>query len=301
MQYGMADFEGALAKLKQADKMEVGPALRAQIRIYLGAAYLDLGQVKKARRFLRSALDYDPAVELPEDFKTAQKKLFHKIKSRLRGTLAVTASGVAKVRVDNKVLGRTPFRCKLPIGSHRVAVQGPQGAWITEEVLLIPGRVATVRASVEPLRSVRGEQPAAVLGDRPLTVDRTPTSKQGGVWTWILAGSAAALGGAGRGLWLSADADHGEWTRLQDPPQQPVKDAQRLEELEDSIRTKETASWALFGVAGGLAVTAVALFFIEAQPLMRQGGRPTALIPLGAAGINIFTGDSVGVGFTTPF
>jgi len=158
-----------------------------------------------------------------------------------------------------------------------------------------------VRASVEPLRSVRGEQPAAVLGDRPLTVDRTPTSKQGRLWTWILAGSAAALGGAGLGLWLSADADHGEWTRLQDPPQQPVKDAQRLEELEDSIRTKETASWALFGVAGGLAVTAVALFFIEAQPLMRQGGRPTALIPLGAAGINIFTGDSVGVGFTTPF
>ena len=69
-----------------------------------------------------------------------------------------------------------------------------------------------------------------------------------------------AAAGAGLGVWLWADADFGEWEDLQTGPN---LDAARLTELEDGIRTKEIASYALWGTAGALAVTSVVLFILE--------------------------------------
>ena len=254
IQYGLADFESSLDKLKLALSRAKTPETLAKIHLFLGANYMDMGQQKQADGAFLQALKHNPVLKLPEEFKTSQKVAFERVRKQARGELRVTSNIKTRIRVGGVAAGRTPFRGKLAIGSHVVSIMGPKGKWRTETVILFPNRETGLRANFK-------------LATKPKR-HRTPRDKGSGgrIWTWIAAGSAVALAGVGMGLWFAGDSDYSEWQELQVDAATARANHQRLGELEDSIKAKELGAYICFGVAGAVAVTSVVLFFVEGRP-----------------------------------
>ncbi len=252
---GMADFEGSMGKLTRALKLTKNPGMLARIRLYMGANFLDMDKKDEARAAFLGALDHDPTLEAPSDMKTAVRNMFAEIQKGARGTLAVQANLQARVSVDGKEVGKTPYEASVPIGSHLVQLESPRGTKKEQSVVVYPQRRVTVKMNLK--------QPRA----------REKTKKKGGgrIWTWVVGATAVAAAGAGLGVWLWADSDFSAWEEAKDGP---APDEAHLLDLEDGIRTKETAAYALFGTAGALAITSVVLFFLE--PGLGGGEKPKA-------------------------
>lgn len=245
LMYGLADFEGALAKLDQALELSGDARLKARLQVYRAANLLDMKQRDKAQEAVLAALHHDPMVEAPDDLKAVLRQFLQALREQSRGILHVRTEVTCPVFVDGKEVGLTPYSGEMPIGSRLVAVRCKDRPHKEQTVVLFPGRHVTV--------SLRVGKAIAAL----------PEPRGGRVFTWIVGAAAVASAGTGLGLWLSSDADYDEWTSLQDRAQHPVLDETRLTELEDSIRRKEIASYALWGVGGALAITSLVLFFVE--------------------------------------
>lgn len=268
VQYGLADFEAAVKLLDKALAKAKKKTTRAKVLLYLGANYIEMGQEHDADGAFIKALKIRPGLLMPDEFKTRIKKAFRQVKDRSRGTLLVGSKPAgSKIKVDGEDKGTTPRSLKLGIGTHKVAVQGPGGKWKTSEVTIYPDGKARFTATFKQPR-------------RP----KTPKVRQqrgGRLWTWVLAGTAAAAAGVGLGMYLWADAEHDEWLELQDPKLHPGKlDEARLVELEDSVQGKEIGSWVCFGVAGAMAITSAVLFFVEGGKESSER-RQTGMIRLG--------------------
>jgi len=133
-------------------------------------------------------------------------------------------------------------------------------------------------------------QPAVSLGRGSRD---TPSTRR--VWTWVA--SAGALVGAATalGFGLAADRDYdqacdllagsercGERTALVDP-----SSADQYRALRDSVDRKALTANICWGVAGGLAVTAVALFFLEGRGGSPRSARATPGIDAGPNGVSL--------------
>ena len=244
MRRGLADFEGSQGRLEQALKLSKVPAELAKIHLLMGANYLDMDKEDKAQAAMLAALGRDPSVQAAAEMKTAVRNLLARFRKAASGTLMVQANLPARVGIDGKDAGNTPYTAKLPIGSHQVTLRGPGGVKQEHEIVVYPDRTAKLKVRLKA----------------PVAKKRASEKKGGRLFTWIVGATAVAAAGAGLGVWLWADADFGEWEDLQTGPN---LDAARLTELEDGIRTKEIASYALWGTAGALAVTSVVLFMLE--------------------------------------
>lgn len=240
---GLADFEGSQRKLEQALKLSKVPAQRARIHLLMGANYLDMGKDPRARDAMLAALGLDPDIKASTEMKTAVKNLLSRIRKVARGSLKVHATPTAAVEIDGKTAGKTPYTAKLTIGSHRITLTGPGGVKEERAVVVYPARTATLKVKFKVARK-----------------EAKHAGKRGRLWTWIVGATAVAVAGAGLGTWLWADSDYSAW---QAEDVKPAADQARLDELADGIRTKEIASYALWGTAGALAVTSVVLFIME--------------------------------------
>ena len=287
IQYGLADFESSVDKLKMALQRAKSPETLARIHLFLGANYMDTGKQELADQAFLQALKHDPALKLPEEFKSSQKVAFEKVRLGARGELRVTSNIKTQVRVGGVAAGKTPYRGKLIIGSHVVSILGPRGRWRTETVILFPDRETSIRANFK----------LAAKPKRPVSRDR---GSGGRVWTWIAAGGAVALAGVGLGLWFSGDSDFDRWQELQVDASTARANEERLVELEDSIKAKELGSYICFGVAGAVAVTSVVLFFLEGRTA-RSERRASSLRLWGAVALTPVLGRTSGLSLTTRF
>ena len=80
---------------------------------------------------------------------------------------------------------------------------------------------------------------------------------------------------AGIALWASSDSTYNELEESY-PTLVASGDLGRIQELKDSVRSKETASAVMFGLAGACAVTSVVLFFLENRAPERARQGPTS-------------------------
>ncbi len=280
IQYGMADFETSVDKLKLALQHAKSPDTLAKIHLFLGANYMDTGKQKQADAAFLQALKHDPKLKLPEEFKSSQKVAFEKVRLDARGDLRVSSNIKTRVMVDGVAAGKTPYRAKLAIGSHVVAILGPRGKWRTETVILFPGRETGIKANFKMVK-------------KPRRGAGKPKKSGGRLWTWIAAGSAVAVAGVGLGLWFAGDSDYSEWQDLQPDAATAAANDERLTELEDSIRAKEIGAYVSFGVAGALAVTSVVLFFVEGRGASKE--RRASFIDLGGVELRPFMGRTSGL------
>ena len=101
--------------------LEVHPDVKTTL--YLGNAYLKLGQLGKAKEALERALQIDPATPQREGI----VKLVKNIASRNVGIVSITSTPAgATVYLNEKsenARGKTPFELSLPPGTHRLVFE----------------------------------------------------------------------------------------------------------------------------------------------------------------------------------
>lgn len=235
--------------------------LAAQIQLYVALNQLVAGRQAAAEKALQRALTHDPNLRLDADrFKPSTIALLERVRQGLRGTLAVTANLPGSVWIDGKDAGKTPLTLKIPIGYHQVEVRAGS-ARHSQRVLISAGQEARVTAKLttkeRPVATPVVQPPptAAPIVKRPgPQVDQERGAR---LWTYVVAGTAAAALGVAIGLGVSAESDHAEY--------QATLDYDRFESLEQSIRTRTTAANVLYISAGALAAGAVVLFFLEGR------------------------------------
>ncbi len=267
-----ARFDESVEHLGRARAATKDAALLGRIHLYLGINHSILGHPAKSDEAFRTALRHNPDLKLdPKRIKASIVKRFNTIRAS-RGELKVDADVQgAKVFLDGKEVGTTPYQVKLPAGQVQVRIHDPEGGQSHEQqVTLASGDAAQVTARLAP--------------DAPPRV--APPAGRKRIWTWVAAGTAAVSLGVAIGLGLSAKSDNKTYEDL------PDNAADEGAELESSGRAKYISSAVLFGVAGAAAVTSVVLFFMEGK-----GGERKAA----GARLHVVPGPSPGVVFATSF
>ena len=250
--YGLADFEGSLEQLAQAQEMTKDPKLLAQVHLYQGLNYGELDRLPLSRAAFTTALTFEPDIcPDPARFKASLVQLCLEVRRSLRGTLVVTSPEEGEVLVDGEPAGQTPLERPLAIGSHRVQVRVGDRRSPEQRVTVFVDRAARVKLTLPPVQTSQ---------DRPAEPPSHHPRRR--LWTWVAAGGAVVIAGVAAGVWASAESDFGEWEETAD---EPAADEQRLADLQDSVQRKEVAAWVLFGTAGALAAGAVTLFFLEGR------------------------------------
>lgn len=117
--FAKGDFLKASEELAAA--LEIHPD--EKVALYLGNAYLQLGQLGKAKTALERVLLIDPTTPRKETI----IKLVNAIASRNVGVVQLTSTPAgATVYVNNKsegARGKTPFELSLPPGTHRLVFE----------------------------------------------------------------------------------------------------------------------------------------------------------------------------------
>jgi len=255
-----------------------GAALQARIHLLLGLVHATRGHDGRAREAFRRALKYDPEIKLdPRRHRADFVELLENVRGRLVGRVAITTDieKHAEVWADDRSLCRPPCTAPLLAGPYRLVLRGPDGRVLASRTVeVIAGRSTTVELRAPPStrpasRLAAARRPPTRAAPRPPPL-RTPPPRRR-LWTWVAAGTAVASAAAALGLGLSARGDHDqacdllsgdgpcdERTHLRDPA-----DAARYGDLHAAMERKSLASNICWGVAGGLAVTAAVLFWLE--------------------------------------
>jgi hypothetical protein len=252
--YQQALFGQAVDRLTRARGLTDDAARLAQINLYLGLSHHGMNQPGAARSWFVEALTHDPGVSLdPAQFKPALVSLLEEARGSLRGRLSVAVDGEGgRLVVDGEPVAGTSYNASVSIGTHQVQLFDHQGRkQVQREVMVRAGRLVELRLMLPGSRqqsvlSRAAEQPAA----RPRR------------WTWIAAGGAAASLGLAVGFGVAARStyDQGQTLIDQGLASDQVARYRELDRELDQRRLGANISWAL---AGGLAATAVILFFLE--------------------------------------
>lgn len=162
----------------------------------------------------------------------------------------------AEAWVDGKRMGQTPVHAEVATGEHQVVVRTDgHHPWV-QSVAVAADRPTEVRAALVAVSAPSSSAP--------------PRRR---LWTWISAGATLATLVTGVGIAASSAHDFDDWqTQCQSTVSPSCAD------LERTVRDKDLAANVMFGMAGGLAVTSVVLFFLE-RPVTedRSGGSRQAL------------------------
>ncbi len=278
--------DGAIAEaeatLQAAAARTDRPPLLARIHLQLGLVQATRGQQGRARDSFRRALAHDPTLALdPHRDRPDLVTLFEAVRRTTvaEARISTRVPGQGEVWVDGERACRAPCLRRLAAGRHWLELRDPGGRRLDgRSVLLGAGPTSIVlgaSALAEPA-------PPVLRSTGPATpIDRPPAPRRR-VWTWIAGAAALASGAAALGLGLAARQDHEDGcgllagpaaceqrTALLDPASR-----ERYLALGDSMDRKALAANLCWGVAGGLAVTAVVLFFVEGR-----GGKAAARTP----------------------
>lgn len=107
------------------------------------------------------------------------------------------------------------------------------------------------------------------------------------LWTWVAAGTAGALAITGATLMGVGYADDREAQRIADRSSTEETPYNKVKRFEDKSQKEKIAGGVMLGVSGAAAVTAIVLYFIEAQD-------PTFAVAPAISGDLTFTGISIG-------
>lgn len=194
----------------------------------------------------------------------APVRLVARLERKTSPLSVATSPPGAEVLLDGGGLGVTPLRTSVEAGDHLLTLRR---AGYREETLRVTVglRGQHVWRALEP----RAERRGLLAGRR---------------WTWIAAAAGLAALGVGVGVGVAADHDYDGWVSHCLAGYGPG-----CVEARDTVRRKDAAANAMFGVAGALAVTSVVLYFIEGRARAKEHDRRLRPI-VGAAGAGLRVG-----------
>jgi hypothetical protein len=264
----------------------------AEIQLEIAAAYEGLGSPVEAAELYERLLGGEGL--FGKNRERAQQQI-EALRAKLGRLTIECRIKDADVKVNGREVGKTPlpFPVYVEPGEVSVEVQNPAHR-VTEDHTLAAGEHKKIVINLAPKPAAPSQPPTAPApSDLPPPTAALPpptaappapknaapaarpaesprrTERDGGWilgrrWTWIAVAGAVVAGGVGMGLGISASSEYSEY-------KDPATSVSRYPELEDSIEAKSTAANAMFGVAGGLALTAAVLYFVE--PLLGPGDR----------------------------
>lgn len=128
--YRVGKFADAIKILKKARRKTKDKKVLAKIHLYLGMTYgVKKKKQRKAKRHFKKALKLDCTVVLAAgDAKKSIVELFNGVREKMKGTLEITSSPAgARVMLDGKEVGVTPFDKKIHVGKRQVVLESKDG------------------------------------------------------------------------------------------------------------------------------------------------------------------------------
>ncbi len=208
----------------------------------------------------------------------------------VRGELSVKCDlPQAEVLLDGKSVGRAPYWGRSPAGVYLLQVRSLDGKLRRERrVLVAPGRREAVEMKLAGGAAASTSEPAADARKSGITVDPLrPSPPRRRIWTWVMAAATGAAGVAAVGLGVSAqmeaDAyarDLEAWDRASSPDAQRDLEAQ-LPKRRRAIERDALGANIAAGVAGGLALVTVVLYFLEPRMASDEAAAKAAVVAPG--------------------
>jgi len=271
-------IDEAEVHLRAAAGRTEDPGLLARIELQIGLVHATRGLRARAREAFRSALVHDPGVTLdPHRYRPDFVELFRAVRDETVGQLRVTSglAGEAQVWVDGQRACAAPCSRPLVAGRHWLELRDSSGRRLAgRSIVLMPGEQTSLTLGAPASRPIA--VPASRPVDRPASQPAGPTARtrpRRRLWTWIAGAGALVTGAAALGLGLAARADHQEACDLLEGPE-PCSERtsladrsaiDRYRDLREAVHRNSLAANIGWGVAGGLAVTAVVLFVVEGR------------------------------------
>jgi hypothetical protein len=265
------DYGQAVIVLMKAQ----GTVPSAEIQLEIGAAYEGLDDPVKAAELYEKLMDDEG---LFGKLKERCKKQLDELRKKLGRLTIECRVKDADVTVNEREVGKTPLPHSVYVEPGEVAIvvkTASRKVELDHDVAAGEHKKVQVSFKEPPKRIVSPTAPAPLpppgraapppaarrAAPKPVRAAEVRDRPRGGWilgrrWTWIAAAGTVVVGAVGMGLGISAASEYSEYKDDSTP-------SARYPELEDSISAKATTANVMFGVAGGLAVATVALFFIE--------------------------------------
>ena len=242
--YLAGKFRWAAETLDEARSASSDRRTSAQIYLYLGLSRAAEGEGDVADAF-EQALRRDPALELSRsDYRPVVVDIFEGVRQRLKGRLRITTpDDDIRLMIDGApTLALDPL--ELTVGRHNVsASEGDDEPYYEHTVIVDPDRIVE------------------------LTIPSPPPPR---IWTWVSLAAAAGAAGAGTAFWFVAQSDADEANMVLGGIEDPnFEDSDRqaaymaYEEAKNASNRNAIWAYALWGVAGALAVTSAILYVWE--------------------------------------
>jgi tetratricopeptide (TPR) repeat protein len=244
-------FEAAVKLLERALQANGHNKRRCTALLYLGLTHAVTQKQQAAQARFSESIRCDPSQRLdPRRFKPELITLFDAARQQLVGTLRIRGESGATLRVNGKVT-TLPAQLSLLAGRHHLELRAAKGQRkLRRTVELAAGRELKVEL----------RWPTLVKAART----SCPPPPRRRLWTWIAAGTAAALAIAGAGVWYAAERQQDDLAlRYRDLV--AAGDNTTINELRDGIHAKDVAANVLWGIAGGAAIAAVVAYFLEGR------------------------------------
>jgi tetratricopeptide (TPR) repeat protein len=267
--YKQARYREAIAEFQEAYRLRP----HGVIHFNLAQCYERLGDIPAA---LQAYHEYLRAVPDAEDRRTVVAAMAN-LEARLGASgvqqlLVYSDPSGAEVRVDGQSRGRTPLALVLPHGSHTVSLEKPGYRTSTRQAVLSsqvsvemdvalqkdvplppPPVISAPAGTVPPGPAVSRSVPSSATSPAPHPVTPGPRPR---LWTWVAAGTAAAVLGAG--VYYGVEAK-----KAQDNLRGNVHDSGTATQLAKDAKSKARTANVLYGVGGVAAAGAGALFYFE--------------------------------------
>jgi len=261
--YSAARFEEAVSEFLAADRL----APRAALSYNIARAYDQLDDVAQALRFYRDYLRRDPRAPNAPETRTRMRELESALAAKGVQQVSVRSepSG-AELRVDERVVGTTPWAGELAPGTHRLTVNLKGYPELSRAFEL------TARESLEVelrLDETTAPPPSAPLASANEDVPRTSPAATAetpapapaarfGPWPWISLGAGAVTLVGSVGFELSRRSAESDAEKA--PHRDYPDDYERMESRKHTARV-------LLGIGSALAVTGGVLLYLDRAAL----------------------------------
>ncbi len=245
--YLQADYEGALAQLRQAELLALtakDPSL-ANIRFNIARCF------EQMKRWPEALEAYEIYNGVPDEPHRKQKAwaAMQTLKTKVFGALSVSCfpagAHVEIAGVTNGVVGCPWQSTKVVPGEYSVLVRNPGYEDQTQSVMVVAGQAVNAEASLKPLAAPAPAQPVMIAVEPQ---SKTPILP----WLSIGAGAAAVgVGGVFTGLALS-DRDEAE----------DLAPGEARQDAVSGFEGSRTMSYIMYGTGGLLAAAGIAMLYL---------------------------------------
>jgi tetratricopeptide (TPR) repeat protein len=252
--YGEGRFEQAVSEFLAAERL----APRAALSFNIARAYDQLGDAGRALQYYRDYLRREPGAKNAAETTVRVKELEAALASKGVQQLSVRSepSG-ASLRIDERLVGATPWTGELSPGPHRLVLAAPGHVEHSRSVQLPQAHALDVELRLEPNSAAVPTSEAPASADVAQRVEQEPVTRTGfGPWPWVSlgAGAAALVGSLGFELARRSaedDVDGASHSVYHD--------------RYDAMQGRRNTARVLLGIGGALAVTGGVLLYLDHQ------------------------------------